>query len=197
MARATLESYFSVAHPFCPAVTVPSIHGGALRTAEYNDLVTDLVTLCAEVILSLEARLTLTTKQWELTEPVLPGRKGDPGRNGDDNRMSLEGMIWICRTGAPWRDLPEVFGKWNTVHRRFRRWVQSGVFDRIFDVIELDLDLKAVMVDGTFAKVHQHAAGAKKEAARLMRRLSVRLSAAVEAGLPRSSWHWSTKPADW
>ena len=76
--------------------------------------------------------------------------------------MSLEGMIWITRTGAPWRDLPRGFGNWNTVHRRFRRWARSGVFQRIFDVIEEDLDLKAVMVDGTFAKVHQHGAGAKK-----------------------------------
>ena len=108
--------------------------------------------------------------------------------------MSLEGMIWITRTGAPWRDLPKEFGNWNTVHRRFRRWVQSGVFQRIFDVIEGDLDLKTVMVDGTFAKVHQHGAGAKKAVARLRNRLSGRLSAVVEAGLPQSSWPWLTRP---
>ena len=110
----------------------------------------------------MEVRLTLTDKQWRLIEPALPGRPGTPGRSGNNNRMSLEGMIWITRTGAPWRDLPKEFGNWNTVHRRFRRWAQSGVFQRIFDVIEEDLDLRAVMVDGTFAKVHQHGAGAKK-----------------------------------
>lgn len=145
----------------------------------------------------MEPRLTLTGKQWALIEPVLPGRPGDPGRSGDDNRMALEGMIWITRTGAPWRDLPEEFGKWNTVHKRFRRWVQGGVFERIFDAIEEDLDLKTVMVDGTFAKVHQHGAGAKKAAARLMNRLSVKLSAVVEAGLPRNSWPWLTRAVAW
>jgi transposase len=103
-------------------------------------------------------------------------------------------MVWITRTGAPWRDLPREFGNWNTVHRRFRRWVQSGVFQRIFDVIEEELDLRAVMVDGTFAKVHQHGAGAKKAVARLRNRLSGRLSAVVEAGLPPSSWPWLTRP---
>ncbi len=105
--------------------------------------------------------------------------------------MSLEGMIWITRTGAPWRDLPREFGNWNTVHRR---WVQSGVFERIFEVVEGDLDLKTVMVDGTFAKVHQHGAGAKKAVARLTNRLRGRLSAVVEAGLPPSSWRWLTRP---
>ena len=142
----------------------------------------------------LEVRLTLTDKQWRLIEPALPGRPGTPGRSGNNNRMSLEGMIWITRTGAPWRDLPKEFGNWNTVHRRFRRWAQSGVFQRIFDMIEEDLDLKAVMVDGTFAKVHQHGAGAKKAAARLTCRLIDKLSAVVEAGLPQNSWPWLTRP---
>ena len=108
--------------------------------------------------------------------------------------MSLEGMIWITRTDAPWRDLPREFGNWNTVHRRFRRWAQSGVFQRIFDVIEGGLDLKADMVDGTFAKVHQHGSGAKKAVARLTSQLHGRLSAIVEAGLPPSSWWWLTRP---
>ena len=145
----------------------------------------------------MEPRITLTDKQWDLIEPVLPGWGGDPGRSGNDNRMSLEGMIWIARTGAPWRDLPGEFGKWNSVHRRFRRWVQGGVFGRIFDAIEEDLDLKAVMVDGTFAKVHQHGAGAKKAVARLTSRLSVKLSAVVEAGSQQSLWRWLTRAAGW
>ena len=145
----------------------------------------------------MEARTTLTDKQWALIELVLPGRTGNPGRSGNNNRMSLEGMIWITRTGAPWRDLPREFGNWNTVHRRFRRWVQSGVFQRIFDVVEEDLDLRAVMVDGTFAKVHQHGAGAKKAAARLRSRLRDKLSAAAGAGLAPSSWPWLTRPDAW
>ncbi len=108
--------------------------------------------------------------------------------------MSLEGMIWITRTGAPWRDLPKEFGNWNTVHRRFRRWMRSGVFERVFQVVEENLDLKTVMVDGTFAKARQHGAGAKKAVARSTNRLRGRLSAVVEAGLPPSSWRWWTRP---
>ena len=164
---------------------------GKARNAEYN------LQYLKDVLwggTGLEVRLTLTDKQWRLIEPALPGRPGKPGRNGNNNRMSLEGMIWITRTGAPWRDLPKEFGNWNTVHRRFRRWAQSGVFQRIFDVIEEDLDLRAVMVDGTFAKVHQHGSGAKKAAARLTSRLIDKLSAAVEAGLPPSLWPWLTRP---
>ncbi len=74
--------------------------------------------------------------------------------------------MWIARTGAPWRDLPERFGRWNTVYRRFRRWSQSGVFSRVLAALDHQLNLGAAMVDGTFVKAHQHAAGAIKWAAR-------------------------------
>lgn len=110
--------------------------------------------------------------------------------------MSLEGMIWICRTGSPWRDLPEEFGKWNTVHKRFRRWTDAGVFDRIFDVLD-DRGLKTVMVDGTFAKVHQHGTGVKRWVARLMNRPSDKPSAVARAGSQQSLWPSSTRRADW
>ena len=96
----------------------------------------------------MKPSFTLTDKQWEVIEPILPGRPGYPGRSGDNNRMALEGMIWICRTGSPWRDLPDEFGKWNSVHRRFRRWTIAGVFDRIFDILD-ELGLQTVMVDGS------------------------------------------------
>ena len=67
-------------------------------------------------------RTILTDAQWERIAPLLPGKEGDPGRSGGDNRAALEGMLWIMRTGAPWRDLPECFGKWFSVWKRFRRW---------------------------------------------------------------------------
>ncbi len=111
-------------------------------------------------------RTKLTIRQWKLIEHLLPGKPGDPGRTGSDNRRTLEGIFWIMRTGAPWRDLPEHFGKWITVYQRFRRWEINGVFDRIFEATNGDLDLRSVQVDGSFVKVHQHAAGAPKEAAR-------------------------------
>jgi Putative transposase of IS4/5 family (DUF4096) len=72
-------------------------------------------------------RAVLTDAQWERIAPLLPGKKGDPGRSSDDNRRSLEGILWIVRTGAPWRDLPDVFGNWFTVWKRFRRWAAVGL----------------------------------------------------------------------
>ena len=74
-----------------------------------------------------EPRTTLTNRQWRLIEPFLPGRPGTRGRSGRNNRRSLEAMIWVIRTGAPWRDLPPVLGHWNTVHHRFRRWPRAAI----------------------------------------------------------------------
>lgn len=107
-------------------------------------------------------RAKLTNAQWQRLEPLLPGKPTDPGSTGFDNRKTVEGILWIARTGAHWRDLPPYFGKWNTIHRRFRRWVQNGVFDRLLNALSDDLDLQILMVDGTFVKVHQHGAGPEK-----------------------------------
>ena len=128
-------------------------------------------------------RKLLTDKQWNLVSPLLPGKITDPGRTGTNNRRSLEGIIWILRTGSPWRDLPPVFGKWNTVHRRFRRWVKAGVFDRIFESTHGELDLRSVQIDGSFVKVHQHATGAKKAEARPMYQPKNRQLGEAGAGL--------------
>src|SRR5208283_2151047 len=75
-------------------------------------------------------RLILSDDQWERVAPHLPGKVGDPGRSGTDNRMFLEGVLWVARVGCPWRDLPEAFGNWNSVFQRFRRWALKGVFER-------------------------------------------------------------------
>ncbi len=128
------------------------------------------------------ARAMLTDHQWDLIAPLLSGKAGSPGRSGQDNRKTLEGILWVMRTGCPWRDMPDTYGHWNTVHRRFRRWAKNGVFDRIFEAANGDPDLRSVMVDGSFVKVHQHATGAPKEVARLMNRQQDSPSAGVEAG---------------
>ena len=60
-------------------------------------------------------RWVLKDEQWERVAPLLPGKIGDPGRSGSDNRLFLEAVLWMVRTGAPWRDLPEAFGSWNSV----------------------------------------------------------------------------------
>ena len=127
-------------------------------------------------------RSKLTNTQWKLIEPLLPGKPSDPGRTGFDNRKTLEGILWIMRTGAPWRDLPADFGKWGTIYQRFRRWDTAGIFDRIFDATNGNLDLRAVQVDGSFVKVHQHAAGAPKEDAHRTTLNAIRLSGEAAVG---------------
>ena len=85
-------------------------------------------------------RRFLTDRRWRRIGPLTPGKPGDPGRTGANNRLTLEGILWIARTGAPWRDVPEEFGKWNTIYRRFRRWALSGALTRIerrFPAIEV------------------------------------------------------------
>ena len=106
-------------------------------------------------------RTVLTDAQWQRIAPLLPGKKGDPGRSGDDNRRSLEGILWIVRTGAPWRDLPEHFGKWFTVWKRFRRWALNGVFEKVFKALSGEPDMEYALMDGTIVKVHRHGTGAK------------------------------------
>ena len=76
--------------------------------------------------------------------------------------MFVEGVLWIVRTGSPWRDLPEVFGDWNSVFRRFSRWSSKDVWHRIFEVMSDDADFEYLIVDRTIIRAHQHAAGAKK-----------------------------------
>jgi transposase len=105
--------------------------------------------------------MILSDAQWARVAPELPGKEGDPGRSGTDNRLFLEAVLWIVRTGAPWRDLPAAFGHWNSVFQRFRRWARKGVFDRVFKVLSGDPDFEYVMIDGTIVRVHQHGAGAK------------------------------------
>jgi transposase len=106
-------------------------------------------------------RFVLTDAQWARLEPHCLGKKSDPGRSGGDNRLFVEAVLWIARTGSPWRDLPPLFGKWNSVFRRFRDWVEADVFKRLFEAVSGDPDLEHAMVDGTIVKVHRHGQGAK------------------------------------
>jgi putative transposase len=106
-------------------------------------------------------RLMLKDEQWGRIAPLVPGKKGDPGRSGEDNRLFLEGVLWIARTGSPWRDLPAYFGKWFSAWKRFRRWALKGVFEKIFRVLSGDPDFEYAMIDGTIIKVHRHGTGAK------------------------------------
>jgi transposase len=106
-------------------------------------------------------RLILTDAQWAQIEPLCQGKRSDPGRSGQNNRMFIEGVLWIARTGSPWLDLPERFGHWNSVYSRYSDWVRKGVFQRIFEALSGEPDLEYAMVDGTVVKVHRHGQGAK------------------------------------
>ena len=109
------------------------------------------------------ARKLLTDQQWEQLSQALQGDLRKGGRPPlQANRMVVEGILWIARTGAPWRDLPPEFGKWNTVYQRFRHWTKAGVFEQLFNSLAGELQLDTLMVDGTFVKVHQHGTGAPK-----------------------------------
>jgi transposase len=120
-------------------------------------------------------RWVLKDEQWERVAPLLPGKAGDPGRTGSDNRLFLEAVLWMVRTGAPWRDLPEMFGNWNSVFRRFRRWAQISVFEHIFQALSGDPDFEYALIDGTIIRVHQHGTGAK--GGLCVRRLGARAAA--------------------
>ncbi len=106
-------------------------------------------------------RAVLNDGQWGRIAPLLPGKPGDPGRSGKDNRLFLEAVLWLARTGAPWRDLSARFGNWNSVFRRFRRWTAKGVFESLFKHLSDDPDFEYAIVDGTVVRVHQHGASAR------------------------------------
>lgn len=107
-------------------------------------------------------RFELSDDDWKRIEHLLPGRSGSAGRQGQDNRLFVTAVLWIARTGAPWRDLPERYGSWNTVYQRFNRWAKKGRWEAIFEALQ-DPDLKTVMLDSTIIRAHLHAAGASKK----------------------------------
>ena len=110
----------------------------------------------------------LTDQQWERIAPLLPKRTSTRGRPPKDTRLVLNAMLWLLRTGAPWRDLPKRYGPWGTVYGRFRQWKQAGVFDALLAKLQACADAEGHLdwsihhVDGTIVRAHQHAAGGKK-----------------------------------
>ena len=109
----------------------------------------------------------LTNEQWERLKPLLPPQKPKVGRLAENHRRIINGILWIDRTGAPWRDLPERYGPWRTVTSRFYRWQKAGIWDGILKALQQDsdaedeLDWHTHYVDSTTVRAHQHAAGAK------------------------------------
>lgn len=112
-------------------------------------------------------RHELTDDQWERLAPLLPPQRPATGRPAKDHRTVLNGILWVLRTGAPWRDLPERYGSWKTVYSRFRRWQQAGIWDRVLADLQRNadaaghLDWEIQFIDSSIVRAHQHAAGAK------------------------------------
>ena len=99
---------------------------------------------------------------WAVLELLLPAVK-TKGRPWTDHRLAVEGMVWKYRTGAPWRDVPERFGKWNSIYKRFDRWAGDGTWDRLLAAVHRQSDAVGqldwvVSIDSTIARVHQHGA---------------------------------------
>jgi transposase len=106
-------------------------------------------------------RYELSEAQWARIAPMLPGKVSDPGRTGSDNRLFVNGCLWVLRSGAHWRDLPERYGKWKTLHKRFTRWAKAGVWDEVFASLIKDRDNQYLMLDTTLVRAHQQAATGK------------------------------------
>ena len=108
-------------------------------------------------------RYELTDQECNRIAPLLPPEKpNQPGRPSKDNCTMLNAMVWIARSGAPWRDLPERYGPWETVYSRFHKWIEDGYLDNIFRILSLEAELQELSLDTSIVKAHQHSAGAKK-----------------------------------
>src|SRR5829696_7391602 len=103
-------------------------------------------------------RHAISDENWQRIKDLLPGKAGDPGVTAKDNRLFLDAVLWVAKTGAPWRDLPERFGNWNSAWRRFDRWARKGFWQRVFETLE-DPDLGRLVLDPAVTRAHRHAAG--------------------------------------
>jgi len=117
----------------------------------------------------MPSRYELSDVQWERIKDQLPGRKEHVGRTAADNRIFVNGVLWVIRSGARWQDLPERYGKYKSVHKRFMRWAASGVWDRVFADLVKDKKNTYLMLDSTNVRAHQQAAAGRKKGARKTR----------------------------
>ncbi|KHA63306.1 transposase [Sphingomonas sp. Ant20] len=113
---------------------------------------------------ALGERIGISDDEWALIGPLLPSERGRGCRPAGDNRPYFEGMVWMARTGAQWRHLPDEYGKWNSVFRRYRRWVVTGVFEAMLETLAavVERDVSADMIDSTVVRAHHCAVGLKK-----------------------------------
>ena len=127
-------------------------------------------------------RHDISDKTWRLLEPHLPGRKGSWGGVAKDNRLFINAVFWIMRTGAPWRDLPPDLGHWSNTHRRFIRWRDKGLWEKLLEVLIDEPDYEWLIIDASHCKVHPHGAGARGG--------NQEMSATKGGSTPRYIWPW-------
>jgi transposase len=135
-------------------------------------------------------RTMLTEAMWERLSPLLPPRKPRTGRPAIDHRRFLEAVLWLARTGAPWRDLPPGLMNWRTAWRRLQRWTAAGVWDRVLDALRAmapDAGWDVHMLDSTVVRAHPHAAGARRPPGREGRPAGRRSAARAGASRPSST----------
>jgi len=150
-------------------------------------------------------RHELTDEQWALVEPIVPQSTARTGRPARDRRTILNGIFWILHTGAPWRDLPERFGSWQTVYHHFARWRREGLFDEIIQCLQIRLDDRGLIdwdlwcIDGANVRAARAAGGAdKKVSTATPRNRRTTHWAAAEAGLDRNStWLLTVAALPW
>ena len=110
-------------------------------------------------------RHELTEDQWRRIKDLLPPDQGRAGRQPRPNREMVNAILWVLKSGAPWRDLPERYPKWKSVHTRFMRWCKRGVWKRVLDALAAEVDDELTIIDASIVRVHQDAVGGKKTAA--------------------------------
>ena len=135
-------------------------------------------------------RYELTKEQWERIKPLLPPEEtGKRGRPRKDNRIMLNGMLWIVRSGAQWREQPETYGPWQSIYARFAKWRDDGTLEAVFHTLSADADMENLSMDSTCVKVHESANGGKK---RRIRRLAVPKAGGTQSSTP-SQTVWETR----
>jgi len=127
-------------------------------------------------------RHDISDRVWLILKSRLPGREGRVGRPARDNRLFINAVFWILRTGAPWRDLPPDYGDWKNTHRRFCRWRDRGVWESLLEELIVEPDYEWLMIDATHCKVHPHACGAEGG--------NQAMSRTKGGSTPRYTWPW-------
>lgn len=113
------------------------------------------------------ARKLLTEEMWNKIKPLLPPESGYWGRPSKPHREVIEGILWVLRTGSPWRDLPVEYGPWSSVYNRFNRWNAKGIWKSVWESLKDDIDHENYAIDGSIVKAHQDACRIKKKQKRL------------------------------